>query len=539
MPPEFIPQEFPEPKDVGQIGHSSIAPGHAEAQLNQPADVSQAHTFFQPRVDTALPTISLGDGGASAASIPHGILPGGEHAMAVPAGAEHAMATMPTGGEHGALAMLTPQPGAEQAVNPLIQMIMKMPGLTGFMSDFFEFLKSLFEGNLVESLTSALMDPAGLMIHLFHEAGDAMSVPVDVMQSASPMLSFHNGVFTPGSFNGMNMHHDLLGVRADDAANVGAPISSPDIGNAIFEKTSNYSISEYHQNSLLDWHKPHDQIAGGPESGVYRPSTGAYQAPAVGPGGQTPVNATAGGASAPAPSVHHAAATHHAAVHHPAAHHAAPQQQHHYRAHEVPIHRVAHDQIAQAPHANDAVNGQYNVQSGDSLWDIARRQLGDGSRWGEIYRANADIIGQNPDMIQPGMQLHMPDGNNIASAAGEGSKYIVQPGDNLWNIAEHHMGGGQNWGELYRANEGVIGANPRMLVPGEQLNLSGAAPNIAQAGAPNLAQAAPSQMANTVAMQPPVQQPVLQAQAPEMAPADNSQMYTGQDGSLFYRGKPQ
>jgi nucleoid-associated protein YgaU len=531
MPPEFTPQEFPEPKDVGQIGHSSVPNAHVEAQLNQPADVSQAHQFFQPRVDSALPTISFGDGGASVSSIPHGILPGGEHAMAVPAGAEHAMATLPTGGEHGALAMLTPQPGAEQAVNPLIQMIMKMPGLTGFMTDFFDFLKSLFEGNLMESLTSALMDPAGLMIHLFQEAGESMAVPIDVMKSASPMLSFQNGMFGPGAFNGMNMHHDLLGVGANDAANVGAPISSPDMGNAIFEKTSNYSISEYHQNSLLDWHRPHDQIAGGAEAGVYRPSMGAYQAPAVGPGAQTPVNATTGGASAPAPNVHQAAATHHAP-----AHHAAPQ--HHYRAHEVPIHRVSHDQIAQAPQATDATGGQYTVQSGDSLWDIARHQLGDGSRWGEIYRVNADVIGQNPDIIHPGLQLRMPDGTNtVANAAGEGSKYIVQPGDNLWSISQQHMGGGQNWGELYRMNEGVIGANPRMLMPGEQLSLGG--------GAPSVAHVAPAQMSNAVAYQPTqmanqvaYQQPALQAQAPEMAPVDNSQMYSAQDGSLFYR-KPQ
>jgi len=50
----------------------------------------------------------------------------------------------------------------------------------------------------------------------------------------------------------------------------------------------------------------------------------------------------------------------------------------------------------------------YKAKSGDSLWKIAKLQLGDGSRWREIYNANADTIGPDPNMIQTGMQLVMP-----------------------------------------------------------------------------------------------------------------------------------
>ena len=49
----------------------------------------------------------------------------------------------------------------------------------------------------------------------------------------------------------------------------------------------------------------------------------------------------------------------------------------------------------------------YTVQSGDSLWKIAKKTLGDGSRWSEIYNLNTDKIG-NPDLIYPGQVLTLP-----------------------------------------------------------------------------------------------------------------------------------
>ena len=49
----------------------------------------------------------------------------------------------------------------------------------------------------------------------------------------------------------------------------------------------------------------------------------------------------------------------------------------------------------------------YTVEEGDNLWDIARRQLGDGTRWEDIYRDNAEVIGDNPDLIHPDQQLDL------------------------------------------------------------------------------------------------------------------------------------
>lgn len=52
----------------------------------------------------------------------------------------------------------------------------------------------------------------------------------------------------------------------------------------------------------------------------------------------------------------------------------------------------------------------YTVVTGDSLWKIAQRYLGDGSRWKEIYtyNNNKSIIGGNPNLIRPGQVLSIP-----------------------------------------------------------------------------------------------------------------------------------
>jgi len=54
-----------------------------------------------------------------------------------------------------------------------------------------------------------------------------------------------------------------------------------------------------------------------------------------------------------------------------------------------------------------AVDGLYTVSAGDSLYMIARNLLGSGSRWGEIYELNSELI-VDPRIIQIGWQLRIP-----------------------------------------------------------------------------------------------------------------------------------
>ena len=51
----------------------------------------------------------------------------------------------------------------------------------------------------------------------------------------------------------------------------------------------------------------------------------------------------------------------------------------------------------------------YVVKSGDYLWKIAQKLLGDGDRWTEIYEKNADVIGDDPNLIKPGQRLVLTD----------------------------------------------------------------------------------------------------------------------------------
>lgn len=52
----------------------------------------------------------------------------------------------------------------------------------------------------------------------------------------------------------------------------------------------------------------------------------------------------------------------------------------------------------------------YTVVEGDSLWKIAQKYLGDGSRWNDIYtyNNNRSIIGGNPNLIKAGQVLSIP-----------------------------------------------------------------------------------------------------------------------------------
>ena len=49
----------------------------------------------------------------------------------------------------------------------------------------------------------------------------------------------------------------------------------------------------------------------------------------------------------------------------------------------------------------------YTVKSGDCLWNIAKKYLGDGSRYNEIYELNKDKI-TNPNLIYPNQVLTLP-----------------------------------------------------------------------------------------------------------------------------------
>ena len=50
----------------------------------------------------------------------------------------------------------------------------------------------------------------------------------------------------------------------------------------------------------------------------------------------------------------------------------------------------------------------YVIVQGDTLWGIAKRFLGDGSRYPEIHKINQPPLSKNPNLIYPGQKIKIP-----------------------------------------------------------------------------------------------------------------------------------
>ena len=57
----------------------------------------------------------------------------------------------------------------------------------------------------------------------------------------------------------------------------------------------------------------------------------------------------------------------------------------------------------------------YRVKAGVDLWLLAAWYYGDPGLWDIIYYENVEVIGDDPDNLQPGMTLEIP---GIEPAAG-------------------------------------------------------------------------------------------------------------------------
>jgi nucleoid-associated protein YgaU len=58
----------------------------------------------------------------------------------------------------------------------------------------------------------------------------------------------------------------------------------------------------------------------------------------------------------------------------------------------------------------------YTTQEGDTLYDIARRELGKATQWVEIYELNREAIGPDYNYVAPGLNLVLPGGETATPA---------------------------------------------------------------------------------------------------------------------------
>jgi nucleoid-associated protein YgaU len=67
--------------------------------------------------------------------------------------------------------------------------------------------------------------------------------------------------------------------------------------------------------------------------------------------------------------------------------------------------------IAQvSSHGRLAGHRTYKVEAGDTLYDIAKHELGDPARWGEVYHLNREVLGDDYDYLPKGLELVLPEG---------------------------------------------------------------------------------------------------------------------------------
>ena len=105
---------------------------------------------------------------------------------------------------------------------------------------------------------------------------------------------------------------------------------------------------------------------------------------------------------------------------------------------------------------------RYIVRPGDTLSGIAAA-LDVRGGWQALYETNRTVIGADPDVIRPGTVLALP-------GRATPARYTVQAGDSLSEIAAA-LGVRGGWQALYAANRKAIGPDPDVIQPGTVLVL--------------------------------------------------------------------
>lgn len=130
-----------------------------------------------------------------------------------------------------------------------------------------------------------------------------------------------------------------------------------------------------------------------------------------------------------------------------------------------------------ASEAAAAASRSYLVQPGDELWEVAERQLGEGSRWRELVALNPGLT--ESTRLKAGMRLLLPEEPSSVAV----QEVVVESGDTLWSIAADELGDPRRWPELHRLNQKLI-TDPDQIDTGWVLSVPAAVELAPVAAAP-------------------------------------------------------
>jgi len=99
------------------------------------------------------------------------------------------------------------------------------------------------------------------------------------------------------------------------------------------------------------------------------------------------------------------------------------------------------------------------VQPGQSWWKLAELYLGNGGRWPELKKLNADVDGP-PDLLEAGRVVVVPELAKATDVARNSlnppETVTVQKGDSLWSLARKYLGRGSAWVCFAQANPQIV-----------------------------------------------------------------------------------
>ena len=104
---------------------------------------------------------------------------------------------------------------------------------------------------------------------------------------------------------------------------------------------------------------------------------------------------------------------------------------------------------------------EYVIEPGDELWAIAERELGSGERWREILALNPTLDASA--RLAVGSVVLLP-------AESPQPTVVVEEGDTLWHIAGDELGDPTRWPEIHAANRDQI-SDPDQIDVGWELRL--------------------------------------------------------------------